>query len=88
MDLGETELGSLDSTGAFDHKELSTSGDKGVGGVLEFPGDIGHAEASLDFGDLCFDFVPLGVLKEMEVCIFLDQYHRGYGTVFASSFDQ
>ena len=63
MDLGETELGSLDSTGAFDHKELSTSGDKGVGGVLEFPGDIGHAEASLDFGDLCFAFVPLGVLN-------------------------
>ena len=53
----------VESTGALDHNEFNTSGDNGVGGDLCVPGDIGQAVASLDFGDLCLDFIPLGVLN-------------------------
>jgi len=53
----------LASTGALDHNEFNTSGDNGVGGDLCVPGDIGQAVASLDFGDLCLDFIPRGVLN-------------------------
>ena len=53
----------FESKGAFDHNEFSTKGDNGVGGVPDNLGDIGHAEASLDLGDLRLEIPPRGVLK-------------------------